>query len=230
MDDILILAKCVYCGEDKEYHEMFNSGSEICKDCSNGIILYNKNFLERYCEIMGIETKIEGKINRETKISGVCLKCGDNNFCKKFRQLIKTQPLCSICTKIIRKEKVRQTNLEKYGVECTLHSEEVREKVKKTNLKRYGVEYPSQLEEVKEKIRQTNLKRYGVECPSQLEEVKEKIRQTNLERYGVECPSQSEEIKEKMKQTNLKRYGVKCSLQSQEIREKLDRQILKGME
>ena len=45
-----------------------------------------------------------------------------------------------------------KTNLEKYGVGCTLQSEQVKEKVKKTNLEKYGVENPMYLKEVKEKI------------------------------------------------------------------------------
>jgi len=130
------------------------------------------------------------------------------------------------CNKIYRssiefKNKVKNTNLIKYGVENPWQSKEVKEKIKQTNLNRYGVENPNQSKKIKEKIKQTNLDRYGVENPWQSEEVKEKIKQTNLDKYGVEYAFQSEEVKEKIKQTNLIKYGVKYNLQSKEIREKI---------
>ncbi len=151
------------------------------------------------------------------------------------------------------KEKTKQTNLEKYGVETPLQNEEVKQKIKKTNLERYGVENPSQNEEVKEKKKQatdyiliskkykkTNLERYGVEYYFQskefkennnysiTEEVKEKIKQTNLERYGVECSLQNEEVKQKIKKTNLERYGVENPSQNKEVREKVRNTTLKN--
>ena len=121
---------------------------------------------------------------------------------------------------------MKETNLERYGVEYTFQSEEVKDKIKQTNLDRYGVEYSFQADEVKEKIKETLLEHYGVEYPGQSEEIKEKIKQTNLERYGVENPLQSEEIKEKTKQTNLERYGVECSFQSEEVKEKIKQTVL----
>ena len=69
------------------------------------------------------------------------------------------------------KEKRKETCLEKYGVEYTLQSEEIRQKIKETNLQKYGVENPFQNEEIKEKIKETNLQKYGVENPSQNKEV-----------------------------------------------------------
>jgi hypothetical protein len=44
---------------------------------------------------------------------------------------------------------------------------EFKNKVKITNLDRYGVENPWQAKEVKEKIKKTNLDKYGVENPNQ---------------------------------------------------------------
>jgi hypothetical protein len=85
--------------------------------------------------------------------------------------------------------------------------ESVREKIKKTNLERYGVDNPNKLESVKEKIKETNLKRYGVVSNLKLESVKEKIKETNLKRYGTEYPSQSEYIKQKVLTNNLKKWS-----------------------
>ena len=102
---------------------------------------------------------------------------------------------------------MKQTNLDRYGVEYASQSDEVKEKVKQTNIKKYGVEYPSQSGEIKEKMKQTNLDRYGVENPSQSSDIKKKKVQTCIGNYGVENPSQSEDIKQKKVQTCIDKYG-----------------------
>lgn len=61
------------------------------------------------------------------------------------------------------KEKRKQTNLERYGVENTGQSTILRNKYKKTNLERYGVDNPLKSIEIKERIKATNLEKYGVE-------------------------------------------------------------------
>ena len=55
---------------------------------------------------------------------------------------------------------------------------EIKEKRKQTNLKKYGVEFINQNSEIKEKRKQTNLKKYGVETPLNLEYVHEKIKKS----------------------------------------------------
>ena len=66
----------------------------------------------------------------------------------------------------------------------------VKEKKKQTNLDRYGVEYPIQSKKIKDKVKQTNLDRYGVENSMQSEEIRNKMHQTMLDRYGVEHANQ----------------------------------------
>lgn len=106
------------------------------------------------------------------------------------------------------KEKLKQTNLERYGVENYSQYKDYKDKIKQTNLKRYGVEFYASTEECKDKHIKTYLKKYGVENPMQLKEFKDKLIQTNLKRYGVKNYAKTEECKNKMKQTNLERYGV----------------------
>ena len=117
-------------------------------------------------------------------------------------------------------EKVKNTNITRYGSENPLQNKTVQEKAKNTNIKRYGSENPMQNKAVQEKAKNTNLKRYGSEIPMLNKEIKEKIKQTNLEKYGVENVFQSKEIKEKTKQTNLEKYGAEYANQSKEIKEK----------
>jgi len=113
------------------------------------------------------------------------------------------------------KEKVRQTNLKKYGVDNPNKSKEFRKKTEQTNLEKYGTENPFQSEEIKDKIKRTNLEKYGTENPFQSEEIKDKIKQTNLEKYGVEHNSECKLVVEKRKKRFLEIYGVdkpnKCS-------------------
>ena len=124
-------------------------------------------------------------------------------------------------------EKAKQTKLERFGVEHQMQSDKVKEKVKQTCYERYGVNNPSQSLEVKEKAKQTSLEKYGVENYFQSDEFKEKSKQTCLEKYGVEHTSQSEKKKEKTKQTNLEKYGVEHTFQFEEIKEKSKQTILK---
>ena len=52
--------------------------------------------------------------------------------------------------------------MQKYGVNSVLQNSETKQKIKNTMIERYGVENPSQNEEI-----QTSLQRYGVNHPSQ---------------------------------------------------------------
>ena len=57
--------------------------------------------------------------------------------------------------------KMKKTMIERYGVETTLQSPELKEKVKQTCLEKYGSENVMQCEEVKKKVKETCLKKYG---------------------------------------------------------------------
>jgi len=120
-----------------------------------------------------------------------------------------------------KKEKTKQTCLEKYGVENPAQSKEIQNKIKKTNFEKYGVECYLETGDFKKKCVQTNLEKYNVEYSLQSPEIKKKIKKTNLKKYGTEYPAQSKEIQNKIKQTNLEKYGVICSLENKNIKEKI---------
>jgi hypothetical protein len=139
------------------------------------------------------------------------------------------------------KEKARNTNLEKRGVEFPTQDPEVREKVKKTVQERYGVDNVSQAEPVKKKIKETYKNKTGFDNPQKNPEVKNKSKDTCIDKYGVENPLQLSdkvksgmknkygeevplrvpEIMEKKKKTSLERYGYEVASQSPEVRKKL---------
>ena len=136
-------------------------------------------------------------------------------------------------------EKIKQTNLRRYGTVCAMNTEQNRaarvekmfgsqeaieartEKTKKTNLERYGVEHAAQAPEKQEKARETNRDRYGTDHPMQNEEIKERAQQTVLERHGVENVMQVPEIQKKQATTTLERYGVEYYNQLPEMKDYL---------
>jgi len=105
-------------------------------------------------------------------------------------------------------EKIRQTNLAKYGVEVSTQNPEVRAKVKATNLERWGVEEALASPVIRERITATNQDRYGGPSPSCSTEVVEKARQTNLERRGVEWTNQDPEVRQRQVATQFEHYGT----------------------
>ena len=118
------------------------------------------------------------------------------------------------------KEKVKATNIERYGVSTTLAHKETQEKIKKTNLERYGTEYACGSKSVSDKRKVTTKKRYGAESPFAVPEFQEKSRKTIKDKYGVDNISQSEEIKEKRKGTVQKKYGVDYVVQAPSVYQK----------
>lgn len=118
------------------------------------------------------------------------------------------------------RQKTLKTNLELYGGVAPACSSKVQEKIKATNLRKYGVERPTQNEEIKAKVRSTNVTNWGVEYISQSEKIKEKVRQTSRKRYNTDNPSQSKEVIDKIRKTNLRKYGVEWAQQCEKIAEK----------
>ena len=208
---------------------------------------YDYEMLKQICDDGGVTLLIDYKdkyVTRDTRIIGKCILC-DNSFNKSLNKLHKQRNFgCETCAKVLKferikntmvdkygveyavqsqifKDKMKETTLEKYGVENANQSEIVKEKIRKTNLETYGVEYGLQNEEVKEKRRVTNLEKYGFENPLQREEIKEKSKQTCLKKYNVEHISQCETVKEKIRETNLEKYGVNYGFQNEEVKEKI---------
>ena len=175
--------------------------------------------VKQYLEEYGYTLLDEKYINSKTKMQLLC--AGENETkekhpCRIAYNRFQQGTRCKFCAPY----KLKQTLLEKYGVDNIFKSEDFKEKLKKSNLKKYGVEYASQSDQIKEKVKQTNLKKYGVEHSFQNEDVKEKIKKKNLELYGAENPLQSEQIRKKIKETNLKKYGETAPLKNKNILEK----------
>lgn len=205
--------------------------------------VYNPNTLRRYT------SRIEGKYNKDI-YEYLINRYDDSDSLKEtlFRIYngIEEHPKCPTCGKPLVfkgiffkfcsnicaqssneiKQKIKQTCLEKYGVDNYNKTKESKEKIKQTCLEKYGVEYFWQSDECKEKIKKTCLKKYGVDSPLKSEKIRNKCKQTCLEKYGVDNPAKLEENKEKVKQTCLKKYGTISTTQCKEIRDKIKQSCL----
>jgi hypothetical protein len=187
---------------------------------------YDYEMLKNICDDGGVTLLIDYKdkyITRDSRIIGKCVLC-ENSFDKSLNKLHKQRNFgCESCAKILKFERIKNTMVDKYGVEYAAQSQIFIDKMKETTLERYGVENANQSEEIREKIRQTNLEIYGVEYGLQNVNVKEKRKLTNLEKYGVENPLQNEEIKKKIREQNLEKYGVEYPSQNKSIFEKMNK-------
>src|SRR5690606_27030880 len=84
-----------------------------------------------------------------------------------------------------------------YGYPTPLQNPEILEKMKATNLEKWGVEWTSLNPEVRRKQEETCLANYGVRNPLQSSQVRDRIQDTLVERYGVDNPTKNVDILEK---------------------------------
>ncbi len=181
----IIEFKCGKCNKEdcKKTFECI-SKSSLCRKCSiqktneehnKTIFIYDRKLLLECME--RDKAALEGEyenLDPEVVITYTC-SCGEKG-CKKTFRRINTHggAYCKDCSNKNRVEKVKLTNLENYGVTCSLAAEEIKEKSKVTNLLRRGVEYALQSKEVRDKIKATFKEKYGFENAMQNPEVAER--------------------------------------------------------
>lgn len=117
-------------------------------------------------------------------------------------------PKCPICGKKITRFDVEYNKF--CSCKCAQNSTETRDKLKQTCIEKYGVDNAAKSNVVQDKMKATCLERYGATNVYASDYGKEKIKKTNLERYGVENPQQNEEIKARTNNTMISKYGKKC--------------------
>lgn len=107
---------------------------------------------------------------------------------------------------------------------------EVRAKIKQSFIEKYGVDHPTKTKEVKEKRVKTFIEKFGVENPFQSEPVKEKIKSSNRKKYGTNYPMQDLDIKNKSIETCLEKYGAPTFNQSEAYQKAKDEIKSKAVE
>lgn len=183
--------------------------------------------------------KIEEKYWKDNNMSSFpkCIVCGNELSSKQFLtyKLGYLDTCCVNCTRKLDrvKEKRKQTNLERYGVENPFQSKIKKDKIKQTNLERYGTNNPAQSKIIKDKIKQTNLERYSVSFVGQINLSKLK---TNINRNNTfikkKLPIRFQKIYEQEKVTPLfsindysnvkEKYKWKCEICSYEFESDLN--------
>jgi hypothetical protein len=166
-------------------------------------------------QFVRVKYECDGGFERCGKEWKLKLKDAQKNHQKNEGKLICHK--CQLKTKnpMLRKEvveKLKKTNLERYGTECSMNTQEL---IDKRNEKYEDTEYVAK---ITSKRRKTCKEKYGVDHPMKTEEVQEKQKAVIREKYGVDHPLQNSEILEKAKQTNLERYGVEWGLACGEVR------------
>jgi hypothetical protein len=196
-------------------------GLFICEECGK-ICTKNKLSLSMHIKYHNIDIKMYyDKWVKEIN-EGICKICG------KETELIKTdigyKNCCSKkCSNEYTYNKIKNSNLNKYGVENQYQRKDIKEKSKQTKKEKYGNEnYVN-----REKTNETNLKKYGNISPLHGKEQIKMKKQTWIKNLGVENPSQSNKIKKQKEETCFLHFGVKNQNQSKEIREKNKQTCLK---
>jgi len=116
---------------------------------------------------------------------------------------------CEICGNIVKFER----HIKYYKTCCKTcnikyrNSDELKQKTKNTNIERYGVEWSQQSVIIKQKMIDNNIKKYGVVSTSKLQNVKNKMLKTNLEKYSG-TGFASDKNREKQRKTMIERYGA----------------------
>lgn len=137
-----------------------NGGKHICRQCN----LVANNPVHN----PEVRKKIT-KTNIDKYGSATALNSKEN-IAIRVKQMFDTQEAIDA-----RNQKIKQTNMQKYGVDNAMKTQEMKDKVKLAMQKKYGVDYPCQSKDIMKKIKESNLRKYGVENVAQLPEVKAKI-------------------------------------------------------
>lgn len=120
---------------------------------------------------------------------GYCAICGKPTSFKSFN--VGYHKHCSSCCHNTTecKEKRKNTNLIKYGVENVLSSDKIRKKAKETILKKYGSTEIFSTEHFKKKHKENSLIKYGTEYPIQNKEVYSKNKLGHYEYDNIKFDS-----------------------------------------
>lgn len=110
--------------------------------------------------------------------------------------------------------------MDKYSVINAMQIPGSVDKLKQTNLEKYGKEWYTQTAEYKDKSKRTCQEKYGTDHHLQSQEVIDKRVMTCEEKYGSGNVLASEFGKKKSKETMLDKYGVEYTMQVPEFRRK----------
>ena len=82
------------------------------------------------------------------------------------------------------KENTRKKLLESEGIINVFQRDSVKNKIIQTNLEKYGTEYYSSTSDCRDKVKNTNIEKYGVDNVAKSNMIKEKTIQSNYSKRG----------------------------------------------
>lgn len=156
----------------------------------------------KYGDIIQVKNSELPRMSKR-KEKRVCDECGEIYERAHYLNIVTygsySKDVCPTCLfsekyKGIRREKVKNTNLTKYGAKAPLQNKEVHEKQKQTMLKKYGAEFPSHSKLIRKKIVETNWERYGGPTPMSDPKIAEKVINTLRSKDQIPTSSQQEKI------------------------------------
>lgn len=194
----------------------------------------SKSIVKCLCDYCGKEHQVAFKFINPNRLvkhrSELKIVCGSHNSCFQSKvkdiNMEKYGVVSASCLQEI-KNKSKETCIKKYGAKSPTLNSNIKMEVKQTNLKKFGTENAFQSEAIKKKIKEINFKKYGTENVQALKSTKDKIKQTNLLKYGVGCSVQYKKIKDRIKANNIRDYGVEFSIQRPSVLEKIKNTNLK---
>ena len=113
--------------------------------------------------------------------------------------------------------------LKKYGVKSLIGSKECREKIKKTNIEKYGFEVSSKSDLVRKKV---SISKKNA-TPEEKKNTNNKRAETNIEKYGVDNVAKSEIVKAKTINSNINKWGCEFPIMDKSVVEKRKNNYIK---
>lgn len=147
---------------------------------------YYKSYTENgyYCC-----NKCKGSKIKKTNLKkyGSTSPLGNKDILDKLQKtnLEKYGNVCSLHGDDVKKKVIKTFNKNwGGGIGSHMNDDDIKNKIKNINIEKYGIEYPTKNKNVSRKIKETNLEKYGVENIGQLDNIKNKIKNTHKEKYG----------------------------------------------
>ena len=172
--------------------------------------LYKNNSILGVASILGVSNyKVEKKLSQ----------FGIQKHSRKDSILFGTRAIHGVDNVMLVddvKEKLKQSNIQKYGVGCVLQLDNVKEKISNTCMDRYGVRYSADIPERRNKASITTIERYGRGNGNN----RQKALNTMLEKYGVPHALQNKDVLQKSIDTCLCKYGVMYNCQTPQCNHK----------
>jgi len=133
------------------------------------------------------------------------------------------QPTCinDNCQNVVKYNNQKNRKYNDFcSASCATSSPITQQKLKNTNLKKFGTEFASQNKKIKEKVKKTNKDKYGVNCSLNNKDIQKKTKKTNKDKYGTETYLNSSDFANKTKKTNKDKYGTETYLNSSDFANK----------